>query len=159
LKRSILTIGYTGYDPDTFAAALVANRVQCLLDIREIPLSRKAGFSKSALRDHLKSRGIDYRHFRLLGSPRVLRHEVRATGDFSRFFRGVRAHLKSADSLAQLNQAIEIARQQRACLMCCCPDWQRCHRSCVVNAILKKSHFTFLHLGRHSEARQRHRAA
>jgi uncharacterized protein (DUF488 family) len=159
LNRSILTIGYTGYHPHDFAAALIANRVQCVLDIREIPLSRKAGFSKSALRDHLKSHGIDYRHFRLLGSPKALRHEVRATGDFSRFFRGVRTHLKSTDSIAQLNEAIEIARQQRCCMMCCCPDWQRCHRKCVVDAILKTSHFAFVHLGRESEVPQRRRAA
>jgi uncharacterized protein (DUF488 family) len=154
-----VTIGYTGYALNAFTNALIENGVECLLDIREIPLSRKAGFSKSALSDHLGSHGIGYRHFRLLGSPKALRHKVRETGDFSRFFRGVRAHLKLAASLEQLTEAIEVARRRRSCLMCCCPDWRRCHRRCVIDAILEKSHFTFLHIGLEDRARQSRRAA
>ena len=72
MNRKLLTIGYTGYTLDGFTSALIDHGVECLLDIREIPLSRKTGFSKSALRNQLKSVGIDYCHFRLLGSPTAL---------------------------------------------------------------------------------------
>lgn len=159
MKRKLLTIGYTGYTFDGFTSALIDHGVECLLDIREIPLSRKAGFSKSALRDHLKSVGIDYRHFRLLGSPKALRHEVRETGDYSRFFRGVRKHLKLTDSLEELKEAILVARRQRSCLMCCCPNWEQCHRKCVVDAVLELSYFTFDHISLCDERPIERRAA
>jgi uncharacterized protein (DUF488 family) len=159
LNHTILTIGYSGYAIGAFVAALLDNGVKCLLDIREIPLSRKPGFSKSALQDHLSASGIDYRHFRLLGSPKALRHEVRETGDFERFFRGVRRHLRLSDSLEQLRQAIEVARDKRSCLMCCCMDWERCHRRCVIDAIEAKSHFRFVHLAAKCPSHSRRRAA
>ncbi|REJ88263.1 MAG: DUF488 domain-containing protein [Planctomycetota bacterium] len=146
MKRKLLTIGYTGFTLDGFTAALVEHGIECLIDIREIPLSRKAGFSKSALKDHLNSVGIDYRHFRLLGSPKALRHKVRETGDYSQFFRAVRRHLKLTESLAELEAAIQVARSQRSCLMCCCPNWEQCHRKCVVDAVLERSYFTFGHI-------------
>jgi len=146
LKRKLFTIGYTGFTLDGFRSALIEHGIECLIDIREIPLSRKAGFSKSALRDHLNAVGIDYQHFRLLGSPKALRHEVRETGDYSRFFRGVRKHLKLSDSLAELEEAIQVARHQRSCLMCCCPNWEKCHRKCVVDSVLERSYFTFGHI-------------
>lgn len=158
MNRLILTIGYTGYTLGSFTSDLMDHGVECLLDIREIPLSRKAGFSKSALRDHLKSSGIDYQHLRLLGSPKTLRHEVRETGDYIRFFRGVRKHLRQGDSLEVLKEVIQVARRQRSCLMCCCPNWEQCHRSCVVDAVLKISYFSFEHISL-NDLRGNHRRA
>jgi len=146
LKRKILTIGYSGFSLDNFVAVLRDTGVECLFDIRDIPLSRKAGFSKTALREHLASAEIEYRHFRLLGSPRDLRHELRATRDYRPFFRGMRQHLRADDSIAEIGEAISVARQLRACLMCCCPDWQLCHRKCVVEAISEVSYFAFEHI-------------
>lgn len=144
--RKILTIGYTGYSLDDFVGQLKDHKVECLLDIREIPLSRKRGFSKTALRDRLNASGVAYTHFPKLGSPKVLRHEVRETGDYVRFFRGVRKHLNLAAPTEELQAAIQIARSKRACLMCCCPNWEQCHRRCVVDAILKLSYFSFQHI-------------
>ena len=122
-------------------------------------MSRKAGFSKSALRDHLQSVGIGYRHFRFLGSPKALRHEVRETGDYLRFFRGVRKHLKLAHSLEELKESIQIARRERSCLMCCCPNWEQCHRKCVVDAVLELSYFSLDHIALDDKSRIERRAA
>jgi uncharacterized protein (DUF488 family) len=155
----MLTIGYSGYQLDTFATALAENGVESLIDIREIPLSRKRGFSKSGLRDHLCSHGITYEHLRELGSPKSLRHEVRRTRDYAQFFRGMRRHLNSTEASEQLEHVVELARSQRLCMMCCCADWQRCHRRCVVDAILKVAHFRFLHLGADSHSDAARRAA
>jgi uncharacterized protein (DUF488 family) len=56
-------------------------RIDVLLDIREIPISRRRGFSKTALRQTVEGAGIAYRHERRLGSPKVLRHKLRSDGD------------------------------------------------------------------------------
>src|SRR5258708_6569973 len=120
MNRKFFTIGYTGFSLDEFIQKLSGSGVECLIDVREIPISRKRGFSKSALKERLETFGIEYQHFRLLGSPRPLRVEVRRTEDFNKFFLGVSRHLSEADSQRQVADAIEVVRRARSCLMCCC---------------------------------------
>lgn len=144
--KSLFTIGYTGLQLDEFLGQLKSSKIELLLDVREIPISRKRGFSKTALSENLLQSGIEYRHLKWLGSPKSLRHEVRETRDYITFFRGVVKHLRQDMSAVQLKEAVDLARQVRCCLMCCCEDWKFCHRSCVVDEMLSKSHFNVLHL-------------
>lgn len=159
MNQQLFTIGYTGIELDDFVVQLRESNVECIIDIREFPASRRKGFSKTALRERLEASGIDYFHYRLLGSPRSLRHEVRRTQDFQKFFLGVDNHLRAADSQAQVAAAIDVARRFRSCLMCCCSDWQLCHRKCVVDAILRHAYFVVEHLAKCSVASTRHKAA
>ena len=146
MKQKIYTIGYTGFDLSTFINLLQTHQIECLIDIREIPLSRKKGFSKTSLSNSLNDVGIEYRHYRSLGSPRTDRHQLRETGDFSHFFSVMNQHLKKDEASCDLQSVISVARQLRSCLMCCCPEWQFCHRKSVVEAIHKKTNFYFDHL-------------
>lgn len=148
MKRKLRTIGYTGFSIEEFLEKLAENGVESLVDIREIPISRKPGFSKSALRRKLEAAGIAYHHFRLLGSPRQLRHELWETGDYKTFFSNVRKHIASTDAERQIEEVIRIARHASACLMCCCPDSDHCHRKCVIEAISKRTFFSYDHLKR-----------
>jgi len=141
------TLGYSGYDIETFVDKLLVNEIECLIDVREIPISRKKGFAKNALMERLADSGIEYRHHKALGSPKVLRHQVRKDRDYLTFFAGVRRHLRKPDGVEAVREAIETAREMRSCLMCFCPDWENCHRSCVVDSILASSYFSFKHLG------------
>lgn len=144
--RTLHTIGYTGLSIHEFIEELTEARIDLLIDIRELPISRKRGFSKTALTENLASAGIEYSHLKWLGSPKALRHEVRESKDYNKFFGGVAKHLCQANASAQLQEAIRLARRVRSCLMCCCPDWKYCHRRCVVDAILENSHFSIKHL-------------
>jgi hypothetical protein len=54
----LLTIGYAGYDPDSFVARLRDHGVETIVDIRQNPVSRKRGFSKSKLERFLGEHGI-----------------------------------------------------------------------------------------------------
>jgi uncharacterized protein (DUF488 family) len=146
LIKTLFTIGYTGLQLDAFIEQLESAKIDLLLDIREIPISRKRGFSKTALAGILLASGIKYQHLKWLGSPKSLRHEVRETRDYDKFFRGVVRHLRQDSSVVQLKEAIDLARQVRCCLMCCCEDWKFCHRSCVVDEMLTTNHFKVLHL-------------
>ena len=144
--KTLFTIGYTGLQLDNFLEQLEIAKVELLLDVREIPISRKRGFSKNALAEKLMDSGIKYQHLKWLGSPKALRHEVRETRDYNTFFRGVVRHLRQELAVAQLNEAIELAREVRCCLMCCCEDWKYCHRSCVVDEMLTMKHFKVVHM-------------
>ena len=150
MKRKLLTIGYGGFAIQEFLDALMAFNIQCLIDIREIPISRKKGFSKSILKSHLIKVGIKYSHLRSLGSPSLYRSRLRETGDYDRFFRDVRRHLETTQPTIELREAVEIARMERACLMCYCPRWELCHRRCVVEAITSCSSLLVEHIERQS---------
>lgn len=148
MKRKLFTIGYTGFSLEDFILKLRSSGVDCLIDTREIPISRKKGFSKSALNSKLADAGIEYHHFKWLGSPRSDRHEVRQTGDYAKFFSSVRRHLATENATQSLISALEIAREQTSCLMCCCEDWTYCHRSCVVDALVGRHVFFVEHLAK-----------
>ncbi len=81
LIKSLFTIGFTGLQLDEFIGQLKSAKIELLLDVREIPISRKRGFSKTSLSENLLQSGIEYRHLKWLGSPKTLRHEVRETRD------------------------------------------------------------------------------
>ena len=57
---TVWTIGYERASLDDVVGALRAAGIRTLLDVRELPLSRRAGFSKSPLRAALQEAGIDY---------------------------------------------------------------------------------------------------
>ena len=75
-------------------------------------------------------------------------HDLWDTGDYELFFSKVQQHIATAEAKSQLDEVIPIARLASACLMCCCPDWDHCHRKCVIEAISERTFFTYGHLQR-----------
>lgn len=64
----VYTIGYEGKGLEGFIGELLGAEVDVLVDVRELPVSRKRGFSKSALSARVNDAGIEYLHFRSSGS-------------------------------------------------------------------------------------------
>jgi len=89
----LYTIGYEGVDLEDFLSMLRSMGVNMLLDVRELPISRRKGFSKTALSEALGGAGIAYRHERDLGSPRDVRHRLRESGNMKAFLAEYEAHL------------------------------------------------------------------
>ena len=58
-SASIATIGYEGVGFGDFLKTLRQAHIDRVLDVRELPLSRRAGFSKNPLRAGLAEGGID----------------------------------------------------------------------------------------------------
>nr|WP_246580812.1 DUF488 domain-containing protein [Deinococcus aestuarii] len=126
---TLLTIGYENADLDAFLATLVAHGVTLLVDTRERAQSRRRGYSKTALGEALRERGIEYRHLRDLGTPPSLRKEYRLSHDFGLLTRGYHAHLATrGETLEELGT---LAAQHRACLLCYEADPGACHRSLI----------------------------
>ncbi len=132
VRRTIATIGYEGASLDDFIATLKESRIDTLIDVREIALSRKKGFSKSALSEAVAEHGIRYVHLRGLGDPKEGRDAARA-GDITRFLRIFRQHMRSAIARTELATAISLAQSARICLMCFEADHEFCHRRIVAN--------------------------
>lgn len=129
----VYTAGYEGKSIDEFVGRLRDHGITVLVDIRELPISRKPGFSKSAIRNVLNEANIDYVHLRELGSPRTIRKELRASGDYPRFFALYRNHLEGQDQA--FKELISLVTQNIACLMCFEEEPRLCHRSVVVEKL------------------------
>lgn len=56
-----------------------------MVDVRELPLSRKKGVSKSAFGAALSAHGIAYLHAPALGCPKPIRNQYKADGNWQTY--------------------------------------------------------------------------
>lgn len=154
--KKLFTIGYEGAALDDFMCALKAAKIDVLLDVRELPISRRKGFSKTALGGALTEAGIGYRHEKQLGSPKTIRHRLREDGNYPRFFRDFDRHLTEQSVLLE-TLAEEL--KGNVALMCYEKDHEECHRRSVANALAELLGKTPVHLGVDDHARKASEAA
>ncbi|HET6399434.1 MAG TPA: DUF488 domain-containing protein [Candidatus Thermoplasmatota archaeon] len=122
----IWTVGYERWSADAFVELLFAAGVEVLADVRDLPLSRKSGFSKTPLAKAVATLGIEYVHLRELGAPEPIRHALRAGSPFTHYRRGYEAHLPYAsDAFERLQQ---LARSRPTAMMCYEREPTHCHR-------------------------------
>jgi uncharacterized protein (DUF488 family) len=131
---SIFTIGYEDKSIEDFLARLKKHKITVLVDIREKPISRKKGFSKTKINDHLQSVGIKYIHMGALGSPSKLRDKLHRDNNYDYFFKEYKKHL---DALSEPVEDLyrEILSKNVICLMCMERDPLQCHRLLVAKKI------------------------
>ncbi len=125
----MFTIGYEGLNLEAFFRRLHAANIQVLVDVRELPLSRKKGFSKTSLREHLAGQGIDYIHIPSLGCPKPVRDAYKENADWQEYVKAFEVYL--ATQSAALKELTALSKTNTACLMCFEADYNRCHRSIV----------------------------
>ena len=130
---ALFTFGYEGLTIDGFISRLEGARVNLIVDVRELPLSRKKGFSKSAFREHLSAAGIGYEHRPTLGCPKPVRDKYREDGDWTNYTLGFLAHLDTVKT--EVRNLAATAREHRACLVCFEADFSACHRTYVARAM------------------------
>jgi uncharacterized protein (DUF488 family) len=135
VNSAIFTTGYEGRDIDEFLSHLINNNIQMVVDIREVPISRKRGFSKNVLRQRLAEYGVDYVHIRTLGSPSNLRKKLYQDKDFNHFFENYEKHLEKCRE--ELEELYEITKKKISCLLCFEKNPSQCHRSSVADRISK----------------------
>jgi len=106
--QTLATIGYEGSVLPDFINTLISAGIKRLIDIREVPLSRKQGFSKRALSEALSGAGLHYAHLRALGDPKAGREAARK-GDRHTFVRIYSNHLAGPDPQAALDLTVPAA--------------------------------------------------
>jgi len=133
---TLFTIGYEGLNVDDFMSLLSEYGIETVVDIRELPLSRKPGFSKKALANILNLSGFEYCHMVELGCPRPVREGYRADGDWTRYTTGFRKHLKTQENA--IAELAGLAQSSACALLCYEADFNFCHRSMVADAVSKQ---------------------
>lgn len=130
-KTTLCTIGYEGKTPAEFVQQLKRARVSILVDVRELPLSRRRGFSKTPLRSALEAEGIRYIHLRPAGNPYRAQKE-----DIQKCLRLYAGHLDRSPEVVEL--VLGEVRGRRAALLCFEAQSCNCHRS-ILAARMKAS--------------------
>jgi uncharacterized protein (DUF488 family) len=130
---TVFTIGYEGLDIDTFVSLLIKHGIDTVVDVRELPLSRKPGFSKKALANVLNLSGREYVHMVELGCPKTVRDRYREDGNWKRYTEGFMKHLKTqGNAIAELSSLVATSN---CALLCYEADSNFCHRSMVAEAV------------------------
>ena len=130
---TLFTAGYQGHSIETFLDLLVSHGVEQLIDVRQLPFSRKPDFTKKRFAAHLEAAGIAYTHLVALGTPKALRDEVRRTHDFAALFAAMQPIIAAQPEA--LREALELARARPAVLLCFEANHAECHRLVVAQAI------------------------
>lgn len=130
MTPTLLTIGYEGHrEPASLVAVLVAAGVTLLVDVREFPMSRRRGFSKTALSNALSAAGIAYEHERALGNPEEYR-DLYKSGHVEAGRRGYEGHLRNGSAWA-VTWLGERLSAERICVLCLEHDHRVCHRDVI----------------------------
>jgi hypothetical protein len=137
VSMSTLWVGSIGYerykDNRDFARRLCDEGVQRLIDVRELPISRRRGYAKTALGEAMATVGIEYVHIRALGNPKPFRdlykagHVAEGREHYVRYLLG--------EQRGALCELISLLEDKRSALMCVEHDPQTCHRTVIVEAL------------------------
>lgn len=142
---TLFTIGYEGAGQPAVLEALRRAGVRGVIDVRELPLSRRAGFSRTPLSAGLAQAGIAYVHLKALGTPKEGRLANKA-GRMAEFWDIVEAQLSTPEAEHDLARAAALAGEGPACLLCFEASHETCHRKRVAEMLADRHGFAVTHL-------------
>lgn len=133
----LFTVGYEGTDIQDFTTSLKKQGVRSVADVRKNPVSRKRGFSKRLLAGALAEVGIEYLHLPGLGVPTEWRKLAKAEiitrkKMFSDYVKKILP--KQTEDIELLRK---LMKKKGLALLCYEADAHDCHRSFVVDAMVK----------------------
>ena len=136
----LCTIGYEAATQPAVIETLKAAGVAVVIDVRAVASSRRAGFSKTLLAASLAEAGIDYVHLRPLGTPKAGRQAARH-GRIAQMHAIYNERLKEPEAQLALAEALDIARERPAALLCYEADAAGCHRRIVAQRLSAMAEF------------------
>lgn len=133
MTTTLFTIGYEGLSLEQFMRLLLAYGIELLIDVRDLPISRKKGFSKKSLSLAVVNSNKSYLHIKSLGCPPNIRHEYQDDKNWTRY--AVRYNKFLKQQVAALEELSRIVAKRRCALLCFEADAERCHRSLIVQEL------------------------
>ncbi len=128
--NSVWTIGYAGRTLTDFIEVLRDAGIRRVVDVRELPLSRRKGFSKTSLSEALAAADIEYVHLRVAGNP--FREQKADIETCLRLYAGHVDH--HPEVLREVEKAIA---GTKAALLCFEERPSECHRSVLIDRLLR----------------------
>lgn len=144
--QTVFTIGYEGATLADFIATLQVAGVRRVVDVRELPQSRRPGFSKNVLRAALEQHSLAYEHRRALGDPKAGREAARA-GRHDEFRQIFKAHMETRSAREDLVTLREVLENESCVLLCYERDHRHCHRQLLCNDLQRLGSLQVKHIG------------
>ena len=147
MTNQIWTIGHSTRPIEDFIAALMANRVRLVADVRLLPGSKRyPQFNKAALSEALGEANIGYEHFPELGGRRKPRPDSRNTAWRNEAFRGYADYMETNEFELGITRLLKLAQQSGpTAIMCAEAVWWRCHRA-LISDFLKARGVDVIHI-------------
>lgn len=138
VRETLYSIGHGSRSTEEFLSLLRAHRVECLVDVRAYPRSRRhPQFSRIVLEGALAVGGVRYVwEGAALGGMRRPARDSRHVGLDDAAFRGYADHMGSAEFAAALGRLKVLARTRRVAIMCAEVMPQYCHRGFIADALV-----------------------
>lgn len=136
---NITGLGYQGLTIDQYTQQLAEQNIQTVVDVRLTPISRKPGFSKTRLKNHLEKHGINYVHLRELGNPKENRDgfwDTPGTESHARCVNRFRDIITSdPKKMRALREVTRLVESGNVVLLCYEEEQVNCHRSVLLEII------------------------
>jgi uncharacterized protein (DUF488 family) len=144
----VFTIGHSTRTIAAFLALLREAEIECLVDVRRFPGSRRhPQFNGEALAHSLAEAGILYRHLPSLGGRRggASGKESPHTLWREEAFRNYADHAETGEFRAGFKALLALAAERRVAIMCAEAVWWRCHRRIIADYLIA-SGVTVMHI-------------
>lgn len=135
----VYTVGHSTRTIEEFFELLTAYDVDCLVDVRAFPASRKyPQFNKAQLKKSLKLAGRKYVHLAELGGRRGRSNVPEHVNAFWRnqSFHHYADYALTSEFAGGISTLVDLCRNQVCALMCAEAVWWRCHRRIVTDYLL-----------------------
>lgn len=129
----LYSVGYQGRTLAELVRLLARSGVDLVIDVRELPWSRKPGLSRRGLETGLAKVGITYMHARFAGNPRELRITAKSYEEILRRYEGYLS--RHPEIILELDSIFEAWKSRRGaiCLLCYERHPADCHRSILLH--------------------------
>ena len=134
---TVYTVGHSTRPADEFVLILNSFAIECLVDIRTIPRSkRNPQFDQDFLKRFLLQHQIEYLHVKALGGFRQPGKDSTNTGWRNESFRGYADYMQTEQFGRAIGEMIALLQKKRIAMMCAEAVPWRCHRSLVGDALV-----------------------
>jgi Protein of unknown function, DUF488 len=139
MPTGVIGVGYEGRSVTEFVLSLRAEGVHVLLDARQVPRCSRRGFSRHSLAEALRSVGIQYVHYGVLGNPD--QNQAGFHGDAVAMAAAAaryRAWLAAPEAQSVLNDLVAVSRRRLVAVMTMEADAERSHRATLLAEIERR---------------------
>lgn len=138
----LVTVGYEGRTLENYFNILLKSRVTVLCDVRRNPISRKYGFSKTALSRTCQRLGIQYVHLPDLGIESKFRRGLKTQSQFNALFK-----MYEQTILPCQTEKLELIHSwlrdgENVALTCYEREASQCHRLRVMKALVSMHQYS-----------------
>jgi len=144
-RPAAYTAGYEGKSIDLFLQNLLRAGIEQLVDVRNNPISRKYGFSKTTLSRLCNTVGIDYVHIPELGIPPSRRRSLDSFEEYQELMSTYERSILPIVPEAR-HRAAMLIEERPSALVCFEADWRCCHRSRLAARISRETNLEVVHL-------------